>query len=85
LATSIPFLDILYTLTALALFFGSLSELVKGNFKFFLKLFGAGIVILALELIVIGWLIYHWSFAALLKRYVTEGIMLIPYLIREYF
>lgn len=81
----IPFLDILYTLTALALIFGCASLLFKGEFKPFARLAGYGVGILLLELLVIGLLIYHWSFSALMKRYVFEGFMLIPYLIKEYF
>ncbi len=82
---SIPFLDILYTLTALALIFGCLSLLFKGEFKPFLRLAGYGIAVCAVELILIGWLLYHWPFGKLIERYITHGFMLLPYLIKEYF
>ncbi len=81
----IPFLDTLYTLTYLALFFGCMSLLVKGEFKPLLRLAGYGLVVLALEVVTIGWLLNHWPFGKLIERYVTHALMLIPYLIKEYF
>ncbi len=83
--TPIPFLDILYTLTSLALIFGCLSLLLKGDMKPFLRLAGYGAIVCALELIILGWLIYSWPFGKLIERYVTHGFMLVPYLIKEYF
>jgi len=81
----IPFLDILYTLTYIALTFGCLSLLFKGEIKPFLRLAGYGAVVLALELLIIAWLIYSWPFGKIIERYITHGLMLIPYLIKEYF
>lgn len=81
----IPFLDILYTLTYIALFFGCLSLLFKGEFKPFLRLAGYGLGVLALQILVIGWLLYRWPLGKLFERYVTHALLLIPYLIKEYF
>ena len=81
----IPFLDILYTLTYLALIAGCVSLLMKGEFKPFIRLAGYGLGVLAVEIIVVGWMLNHWSFGKLIERYVTHGFLLIPYLIKEYF
>jgi len=83
--TSIPILDILYTVTCLAAAVGALLELIRRHPMTALKVLIVGVVAAALELVIIGYVIYHWPFDKLIFRYVKHGTDLLPYLIHEYF
>jgi len=83
--TSIPFLDILYVVTCLATIFGTITELFRKRPKDAGKVLIVGVLAAALEVVIIGFIIYHWPWDKLILRYITHGNDLIPYLIHEYF
>jgi len=83
--SSIPFLDILYTITCLATALGILMELIRRRPVNALRVLIIGVVAAGLELLIIGKIIYNWPLDKLIFRYITHGTQLVPYLIHEYF
>jgi len=82
---TIPFLDILFTITYLATALGALTELIRRRPMNALKVLVVGIIALALELLIVGKIMNHWQFDKLIFRYIKHGTELVPYLIHEYF
>ncbi len=85
IAKTIPFLDILYTICALATLLGMLGEFGRKRPVNGLRVLGLGAVVCGLELLIVANLIYHWPWSAIFERYIQHGPYLVPYLMHEYF
>lgn len=84
-AKEIPFLDILYTVCALATILGTIGELLRKRAVNALRVLGLGVLVCGLELLIVANLINHWSWSDIFTRYILHGTALVPYLIHEYF